>query len=138
VKQIPDSSGFSQAAIAAAEVNPIFALSTESLAVSPQIWNVDFDGDLMGATIELVFHYDTALLPVGTDESLLGIWHFNSNTNEWEFGGVVDPLADTITFTTDNLSPFQLGVAVPEPSTLALAGLGLLAGGCVAWRKRRT
>lgn len=134
VQQIPNQTGLPQEALVAAEVNPVFAVSTAALASDPQIWNVDFDGDL-GGTIELVFHYDSSLLPAGLDELTLGIWHFNSNTSEWEFGGTVDPVADTITYSTDNLSPFQLGV-VPEPSTVVLAAMGLV-GLAAGGRRRR-
>jgi hypothetical protein len=134
VQQVPDETSLSQAALAAAETNPIFALSTAALSVSPQIWNVDFSGDLGGASVELVFHYDQSLLPVGLDELTLGIWHFDSILDEWEFGGTVDPLADTITYTTDNFSPFMLGV-VPEPSAFVLCGVALV--GLVAFGRRR-
>ena len=78
VQQVPNNTALSQAAIAAAEVNGTFSLSTDTLAANPQIWNVDFDGDLQGGTVDLVFHYDESLLPSGLDENLLGIWHFNS------------------------------------------------------------
>jgi hypothetical protein len=138
VQQVPNESALSQAAVAAAEVNPIFALSTDTLSANPQIWNVDFSGDLGGASVTLTFHYDPTLLPVGLDELTLGIWHFNSNTNEWDFGGTVDPDADTIAYTTDNFSPFQLGVNVPEPSTLLLAAAGLAVIAGIGRRRRRT
>ena len=98
---------------------------------------VDFDGVLApGSTVELVFAYDETLLPPGTDESLLGIWHFNSNINDWEFGGTVDTVENTVTYVTDNFSPFQLGL-VPEPSTLALAAFGFIALAARCLRRRQ-
>ncbi len=128
VQQVPDKTGLSQQAIAAAESNPIFALSTSSLAASPQIWNVDFDGNLgEGNFVDLTFAYDASLLPAGFDESTLRIWHFNSAAGEWEFGGTVNPEANTITYTTDHFSDFQMGVLVPEPSSVALAGIAAAA-----------
>ncbi len=129
VQQVPDNTGLSQAAVAAAAANPIFALSTSELSVAPQIWNVQYDGSLDGGTATLVFNYDPTLLPTGTDPTTLGIWHFSKITDEWVFGGIVDPLVHTITFETDSFSPFQLGINVPEPGTWALAMLGL---GCLA------
>ncbi len=117
VQQVPDDTGLSQAAIAAAAANPIFALSTSELSVAPQIWNVQYDGSLNGGTATLVFNYDPSLLPEGVDPSTLGIWHFSKITDQWVFGGTVDPIAHTITFQTDSFSPFQLGVNVPEPGT---------------------
>ncbi len=122
-QQIPFT-GLSQAAIEAGTENPIFALSTAELAVDPQIWEVDYSGALAGP-VSLVFAYDPAKLPPGTDESLLGIWHFNQLLDKWQFGGTVDTAAHTVTFTTDNFSPFVLGIAVPEPSTWALAVVAL-------------
>jgi hypothetical protein len=80
----------------------------------------------IGTAATLVFAYDPTLLPLGFDESTLGIWHFNKLTSAWEFGGQVDTVNDTITFETTSFSPFQLGVAVPEPSSVVLAAGGLL------------
>jgi len=136
-QQIPNETGLSQQAIAAAEKNPIFALSTDSLSVHPQIWSVDYNGLQSGQAATLVFNYDPALLPVGTDESKLGIWHFNKIGNAWEFGGTVNTTDHTITFVTTSFSPFQLGVNVPEPAACVLAGLGLVAL-CFAGLRKRT
>ena len=127
----------SAASIAAAEANPIFALSTGVLDLSPQIWSVDFSGSLNGGSATLVFNYDPSLLPPGLDQSTLGIWHFSSLANEWEFGGTVDTLAHTITYVTDSFSPFTLGVAVPEPSSLVLAAAGAGSLGYVGAKRAR-
>jgi hypothetical protein len=127
VQQVPNNTALSQAAVEAAETNNTFAVSTSTLEANPQIWNVDFDGDLQGATATLVFAYDPALLPVGVNETDLGIWHFNSILDDWEFGGTVDTLANTVTFVTDSFSPFMLGVAVPEPATISLLLAGVVA-----------
>jgi len=129
VQQIPDTTGLSSASIAAAEANPIFALSTGVLDLNPQIWSVDFSGSLNGGFATLVFNYDPSLLPPGLDQSTLGIWHFSSLANDWQFGGTVDTLAHTITYVADSFSPFTLGVAVPEPSSLVLAAAGAVALG---------
>ncbi len=133
-QQIPNPSGLSQAAITAGESNPVFAASTGDLSVNPQIWTVEYTGLLAGQTATLVFHYDTSLLPVGTDESKLGIWHYNGST--WDFGGTVNTLDHTITFDTTSFSPFVLGLAVPEPSTFVLAGLGIVGLAGMALRKK--
>ncbi len=132
-QQIPNPSGLSQLAITAGENNPVFAASTGDLSVNPQIWTVDYTGLQQGQSATLVFHYDPTLLPVGIDESQLGMWHFNGTT--WDFGGTVNPADHTITFATNSFSPFQLGVSVPEPSTIALAGIGVLA--LLAYKRRK-
>jgi hypothetical protein len=136
-QQIPNSGGLSQQAIAAAQNNPVFGLSTSSLSVDPQIWTVDYTGLQAGQSATLVFHYDPSLLPAGTDQSTLGMWHFNKITNSWEFGGTVDTTNHTITFVTSSFSPFELGRAVPEPSTIALVAGGLVAALAHGWRRWR-
>lgn len=91
-----------------------------------QLFEVEFEGEFEGQ-IKLTFSYDSALLPVGFDEGDLRLYHWNGST--WEdLGGTVDAANDTITAYTDNLSPFAVAAAVPEPETYALllAGLGLI------------
>ncbi len=105
-------------------MNPIFAASTADLSVHPQIWDVEYTGLQKGQDATLVFHYDPSLLPAGTDQSQLGIWHFNTTANAWQFGGTVNTTDHTITFVTGSFSPFELGVkTVPEPATIVLVGL---------------
>jgi len=124
-QQIPFS-GLTPAAIEAAEQNEQFIAATEDFAGDLQIWDIDFTGDLVGSTTTLVFAYDEApFAAAGINELSLGIWHYNSTLEDWEFGGIVDPIANTITFTTDSFSPFVLGVAIPEPTTLVLAAFAL-------------
>ena len=133
-QQIPNPSGLSQLAITAGQNNPVFAASTGDLSVNPQIWTVEYTGLQTGQTASLVFHYDPTLLPAGTDESKLGMWHFNGTT--WDFGGTVNATDHTITFVTSSFSPFELGISVPEPSTFMLAGLGVAGLGFAAVRKK--
>ena len=135
VQQLPNQTSLDQTAIAAAQTNPVFALSTSTLSTAPQIWAVNYDGTI-GTAATLVFAYDPTLLPAGFDETTLGIWHFNKLTSDWEFGGQVNTLDHTITFETTSFSPFQLGVAVPEPSSVSLAGGGLLGLVGYVWRRR--
>jgi hypothetical protein len=96
-----------------------------------QLFDVNYSGTFDGA-IELSFNYDPSLLPSGFDEADLRVFHWTGT--EWEnLGGVVDAANNTITVTTNSLSPFAVA-AVPEPETYALllAGLGL-----IGWRARR-
>ncbi len=98
---------------------------------------MQYSGDLNGQAVALVFHYDPALLPVGTDEAQLRMWHYNTMLGEWQSGGIVNTADHTISFVTDSFSPFELGL-VPEPSTVTLLVLGI-AGlfGFAARAKRR-
>ncbi len=96
-----------------------------------QLFDVNYSGTFDGA-IELSFNYDPTLLPAGFDQTNLRVFHWTGT--EWEnLGGVVDSTNNTITVTTNSLSPFAVA-AVPEPETYALmlAGLGL-----VGWAARR-
>lgn len=136
VQQVPNATGLPVPAISAGSANPLFVLSNEMLSTDPQIWNVDYTGSLDGGTATLVFNYDPSLLPQGFDESQLGMWHFNTVSGQWEFGGAVDTNNHTITFVTESFSPFQLGV-VPEPDTFALAAVGLFGLAWVARRSRK-
>lgn len=88
-----------------------------------QLWNLEFDGEYTGA-VHLLFAYDPSLLPLGFDESQLGIYHFDDG--EWVFlGGSVDSVNHTISVTSDKLSPFVVGaVPVPEPASWWLSILG--------------
>jgi probable HAF family extracellular repeat protein len=102
-----------------------------AVGLFPQIWDVSFSGELAEAT--LAFHYDEAALK-GIDESSLVIWRFAGGS--WSMGGVVDEEANTVSLTVDGFSSFSLGV-VPEPSTLALLGVGAVGLVVRVWRKRR-
>lgn len=73
-----------------------------------QVWEVKFSGTFTG-TVNLKLCYDGTLLPAGFDESILAIHHFSGGS--WQpLSGVVDQLAHTITFSTNTLGPFALGV----------------------------
>jgi hypothetical protein len=101
-----------------------------------QLWDLDFTGTHSGQT-QLVFHYDPTLLSPDVAESDLRIAHFING--EWVLqNGTVDTTDDTITINTDSFSPFALSanpVEVPEPTSVALAGLGVAA--CLFLRRRR-
>ena len=99
-----------------------------------QVWDLGFDGSFTGSTT-VVLHFDPSLLG-GVNPASLVIYHWDGS--EWTVppGQVVDPVADTITFTTDSFSPFMLG-EVPEPGTLVLLGSGALSLAGRVLRKRR-
>jgi hypothetical protein len=141
VQQIPIT-GITQAAVNAAQSIPVFAAALSNAAAGQpnaqvQVWEVNPAGFLNDGsqTATLVFNYDPTLFP-GVDPSQLGIWHFNTLTSHWDFGGTVDPVAHTITYTTHSFSDF-IFAPVPEPSTFVLAGASLAALGYLGWRRRR-
>jgi len=91
-----------------------------------QVWEIDFSGTIDGP-IELVLSYDDTLFGPDFDESVLGIAHKKDDGTIETFGPddvLIDDVANTITFTTDSLSPFFL-TAVPEPGTVSLLAVGL-------------
>ena len=112
-----------------------------------QVWDVEFSGEFDGLA-ELMFAYDDSLLSpfYQANEQLLGIWHFGQygagGAREWRFlRDNIDTVNNIITISVDNFSPMAFGAqavgqaAVPEPSSLALAILGLLSLG--VWRRRQ-
>jgi hypothetical protein len=113
--------GIDQAVSAGVLGRPSFMVPGDYL----QVFHVSMSGTQNGL-IELSFVYDPTLLPGGFDEGNLRVFHWTGN--EWEnLGGVVDAANNTITVTTNSLSPFAIA-AVPEPETYALmlVGLGLV------------
>jgi hypothetical protein len=144
VQQVPGITSLTQAAVTAGENNPVFALSTNSVSIgAPQIWQVNYTGNLNGGMATLTFDFDPTTIPSGTPLSDLGIWHFNSSLDQWQFltGTIVDSFAtlgyDTITIQTSSFSPFELGTSpTPEPATIVLVGSGLLPLAFFARRRR--
>jgi hypothetical protein len=80
-----------------------------------QVWDLDFDGMLSeGGQVTLEFKYDdTGLTPL--QEAALGIWHYGEygvgGSRQWKWlRDSIDTSANVITITTDNFSPFSIGV----------------------------
>jgi hypothetical protein len=98
-----------------------------------QFWDLHFTGTFTGdATVTL--HFDPTLIG-GANPSSLVIWHYTNGGWNPVANETVDPIADTITFTTSSFSPFILGV--PEPSSIVLAGAGLVRLSIFARRRSR-
>lgn len=97
-----------------------------------QIFELEFEGK-HGGDINLVFGYNDLILPDGIDEAMFEVYHFVDG--EWTpTGAVVDPLGNTLSFTTSSLSPFAIGL-VPEPQMFGIAVLAMLG---IAARRRVT
>jgi PEP-CTERM motif-containing protein len=139
VQNIPTVEGLSPAAIAAAKADHLFGLVTPDRV--QQIWDVNYSGALNGGSVLLTFHYNPDLLPAGTIESQLQVYHFNTITNNWDVGGTVHTGTHTIDFSTSSFSQIMVMsptlAATPEPSTVTLFGLGTIALLGYAWRARK-
>lgn len=88
-----------------------------------QFWEVALEGGAFDMAT-LTVHYDDSLLPVGFDETTLGISHYHEGVWENLSAAARDTFANTITFETTGFSSFVL---TPEPATLSLLALGGLA-----------
>jgi uncharacterized repeat protein (TIGR03803 family) len=72
-----------------------------------QFWDLNFTGTFTGdATVTL--HYDPTLTG-NAPTSEFQIWHYTGGGWNPVANEVVNPILDTITFTTDSFSPFLLG-----------------------------
>ena len=139
VQQIPIT-GITQDAVNAAEHSPIFAAATGDPNATSHVlvWEVSPTGFIndgsQSATLD--FHFDPTLF-TADELANLGVWHFNTLTQHWDFGGTVhlDGPNSYIEYTTNSFSDFAIASStafVPEPSTLVLAGGGLAALACLA------
>jgi hypothetical protein len=144
VQQVPIT-GISQAAANAAQSSPIFAaaIANPESTSGVQVWEVNPTGFINDGTqsATLVFHFDPGLF-TPAELADLGMWHFNTLTDQWDFGGDVDLFANTITYTTSSFSFYAAGTStaflpIPEPSTFVLAGIGSLSLAYLG-RRRRT
>ena len=83
-----------------------------------QVWDLGYSGTFTG-DVTVVLHYDPANFAGGTPY----VWHDENGIWVMPPNQVVDPVTDTITFTTDRFSPFLIS-NVPEHSTWALLAVG--------------
>ena len=98
-----------------------------------QIYDVSvIEGD--GTLQTFTFNYDESLLAPG-EEDLLSIVHFVNGAWETPQPQVLDTIANSITVTVDNFSPFAL-VAVPlPPAIFGFASAAMLLGSRLRKRK---
>lgn len=95
-----------------------------------EVWDVSFSGTFSGA-ITLTFNYDPTGMSLA-DQAALCVYHYTGG--QWvAMNGSIDVASHTITVQTDSLSPFALGLAVPEPTAVSV----LLLGGLAMIRHRR-
>ena len=96
-----------------------------------QVWDIDLQsGD--GSPQEVVFEYDPAQLPLGFDELSLRIAHYIDGVWDIPPNQIVDLLANTVTLTVDDFSPFAL-TAVPVPPAVYMLGSAM----ALLWARRR-
>lgn len=98
----------------------------EPNVASTQIWHLEYNGAHSGL-IHLKFAYNPVLLPAGTDEGHLVIYHYNGTI--WEkLTGTVDTVAHTLSVSTTSLSPFVLGLSQPVDPVITTHALPAMGG----------
>ena len=72
------------------------------------------------ALATLTLSFNPALLARDTDPAAPGVYQYVAD--QWQFlGGTLDPLAHTLTFQADSLSPFMFVLSpIPEPAAICL------------------
>lgn len=80
-------------------------------ATQAQAWNINFAGDDLGSsTAQITLAYDPSLLEPGFNETDLRIYNYHNGGWVVPPNQSVDPEENTISFETDQFSPFMLGV----------------------------
>ncbi len=116
------------------------AFGIDSLSQTAQVWNLEYSGGTYSGPITVTFHYDPSLLSpaLQANPQSMHMVHFSSVTQQWEIlPGIVDTVNDTITVTTNSLSPL-IPVSVPEPGSAVLGVSAIGVAATLSWlRKRR-
>lgn len=149
--QVIGVDGLSYEALTQFEHIPDLVYSRELLGADLPVWELNFTESFTSATVTLGF--DPGILPAGVTENDLVLYHFSESRRAWmEYTTPIWNVSQgTVEYTTPNwalingvleytnpeMSPFVIGVQVPESSSLLLGGAAFALAGSIGVGRRR-